>query len=424
MEQNGAGLNGQATPDSVAEQSKSFPYKNSATLEHVAAELQTAQGWRYNERAAQLEYQSVMSGHWLLADEPFMAALLEHAEHIYWYCPPGASEKRRKPLHFTQEEMRRACLVLGYRRAVDPFHEWIVSLPPWDKTERLDTLLSAMFGAADTPLNRWASRYLCLAPIQRAVSPGCLLREMPVLIGPQGIGKSSLLVELFPKNQQGDWFSDAYSMHELDAGRRLEATLGAALVEISEMSGMRKAELERVKADLTRRRDRWRLAYRKDIDTIPRRFCFVGTSNDTAVLPDDPSGNTRFVPVECPNGRRVEPIMAEIREQLWAEAWHLYLGKAQRANLPFELRDEQSAVSEEYRDRDEVLEIAVPEAISQAKANGYPLTTTAIIEHLRETVSKSKVDQRRVRASLLRLGYVQQRRHGGRIWEEKRTEGE
>ena len=45
----------------------------------------------------------------------------------------------------------------------------------------------------------------------------------------------------------------------------------------------------------------------------------VGTSNDQECLPNDPSGNTRFVPIQCGAGSHVEPYLDEHRVQLWAE---------------------------------------------------------------------------------------------------------
>ena len=45
------------------------------------------------------------------------------------------------------------------------------------------------------------------------------------------------------------------------------------------MSGLRKAELERVKQDLTSVKDRVRLAYARHVSRIERQFMFVGTSN-------------------------------------------------------------------------------------------------------------------------------------------------
>ena len=41
----------------------------------------------------------------------------------------------------------------------------------------------------------------------------------------------------------------------------------------------------------------------------------------TAVLPNDPTGNARYVAVYCPQSfQAIEPLLEEQRGQLWAEA--------------------------------------------------------------------------------------------------------
>ena len=93
--------------------------------------------------------------------------------------------------------------------------------------------------------------------------------------------------------------------------KRLESTLGRVICEMSELSGFKRAELESLKAFISRRDDgATRLAYRRDPETTLRRYILVGTSNDAECLPNDPSGNTRFVPVQCGTGSHVEPYLA------------------------------------------------------------------------------------------------------------------
>ena len=75
-------------------------------------------------------------------------------------------------------------------------------LPKWDVVKRADHILQDGFDAEDSELTRWASLYIILAVIQRAYSPGSLLREIPILLGAQGIGKSALIRNVFPPDLQ------------------------------------------------------------------------------------------------------------------------------------------------------------------------------------------------------------------------------
>ena len=78
---------------------------------------------------------------------------------------------------------------LLHNRRVNPFKEWLMNtVPEWDGTEQLDRFLINFFGAEDTDISRWASRYPFLAVIQRTMDPGCKLDEMLMLKGPQASG--------------------------------------------------------------------------------------------------------------------------------------------------------------------------------------------------------------------------------------------
>ena len=73
---------------------------------------------------------------------------------------------------------------------------------------------------------------------------------------------------------------------------------GAWIVEISELDGMKKAEVESIKRFLTTQSDRYRPAYGRYTVDVPRSCVFAGTTNENAYL-RDPTGNRRFWPVKC-----------------------------------------------------------------------------------------------------------------------------
>jgi len=185
-------------------------------------------------------------------------------------------------------------------------------------------------------LARWSSRYLFLGPITRAYEPGYKLDVTPVLIGGQGCGKSTYARLLLPPAEPA-WFTDALSFG-LDDKQRIEAMLGAVIVEISEMAGTGRRENEEIKSFLSRQTDRMRLSYAKHPSDMPRLSVFVGTSNDTECLPNDPTGNRRFVVVRV--GRHaigyesMQAYLNENRDQLWAEALCMYRQGMRPVNCP------------------------------------------------------------------------------------------
>ena len=231
-----------------------------------------------------------------------------------------------KPLAFTKDSYGDNLRGLVHGHRVDPFLDWVTTRPPWDGKTRLDSLLSTLFQAdiADE-LGKWCSGAPLIGAIYRARNPGARLREVPVLVGPQNIGKSAMLAHLFPPAYRAHWFGDALRLDQ-PPQKMLESTLGKVIVEASELGGIRRADLEQLKSFISRTVDNGvRLAYDSRPVDLPRRFVMVGSANDSGdgVLPNDPTGLSRFVPVEVfAAGEPVEPYLDEARDQLWAEARH------------------------------------------------------------------------------------------------------
>src|SRR5262249_36306930 len=88
-------------------------------------------------------------------------------------------------------------------------------------------------------------------------------------------------------------------------------------VEAADMSGMRKADVEHLKALLSRQVDRARMAYGRITIEYPRQFIIVGTTN-SAIYLKDVTGNRRFWPVKVKQFDIA--TLRRDRDQLWAEA--------------------------------------------------------------------------------------------------------
>jgi predicted P-loop ATPase len=134
-------------------------------------------------------------------------------------------------------------------------------------------------------------------------------------VGPQGAGKSSLLAKL-----GAQWFSDSLRNFEnKEAGEHLQ---NGWIFEISELSAMKKTEIEEVKAFLSKTEDRYRVAYDRQVSEFPRKCIFFGTTNTREFLRDT-SGNRRFWPVEVRPAKAKEShwehLDHEKVQQIWAE---------------------------------------------------------------------------------------------------------
>lgn len=213
------------------------------------------------------------SNDWQPFDDRWACALRDRIHAQYYY---GSSDDP-KPLYWGMASFYERLNSLLHYREVDPFQRWLDELTEWDGEPRLHTLLQDMLGAPEDELSIWASTYLVLGPLQRTIQPGSKLDEFPVLIGEQNIGKSATLSSIVPPHIPG-LFSDGFRWDARDK-EQVEATLGAAIVEVAEMGGRGRAELENMKATISRQDDGFvRLPWRRNTEPLPRRFVFVGTT--------------------------------------------------------------------------------------------------------------------------------------------------
>jgi len=225
-----------------------------------------------------------------------------------------------------REFFEEVCLDEARQSGYNPPRDWLEQIQPtWDGKPRLDKWLTDYLGADDTPLNRAFGRKHLIAAVRRIRTPGAKHDAILVLEGAQGIGKSSAIRAL----AGDDWFSDALTIGA-DAKQVIEDTRGSWLVEMPELSGLRKADVEPVKAMVSRQVDRARLAYERHSVDRPRQFVLFGTVNEKHYLRDS-TGNRRFWTVAV---RKADVEGLErARVQIWAEAAN-YEAKGESIGLP------------------------------------------------------------------------------------------
>lgn len=208
--------------------------------------------------------------------------------------------------------------------AFHPIKLYLESLT-WDGVPRIDTFLVDYMGAEDNAYTREAFRKMLLAAVTRIYEPGRKFDTALVFYSEQGVGKSTLIQRL-----SKGWFND--SLTNLSGKESYEAIQFAWLVELAELSALRKSDVEAVKNFISKREDTYRGAYARRVKTHKRQCVFFGSTNDDEFL-KDATGNRRFFPVEVKRTRKTrlifEPEFDAIVDQLWAEAMEGYmLGEA------------------------------------------------------------------------------------------------
>jgi len=191
-----------------------------------------------------------------------------------------------------------------------PIKSYLESLV-WDGVERIPNFAARYLSAEDTPYYRAVSRCLFIAAVARIMRPGCKADYVPILEGAQDKGKSTAIELLFTP-----WFSDDLAeLGTKDAAMQVRVAWG---IEIAELASMTRGEIERVKAFITRKVDRFRPSYGRRVIEVPRQSIFIGSTNSDAHLKDE-TGGRRFWPIRCGGNIDLKAIERD-RGQLWAEA--------------------------------------------------------------------------------------------------------
>ena len=201
-------------------------------------------------------------------------------------------------------------------RSYHPILEYLTQLPPWDGRVRAETVLIDYLGAEDNAYTRAVTRKTLCGAVSRVQHPGIKFDYIPVLNGPQGIGKSTLIAKL-----GGEWYSDSVSLTDMNDKTAAEKLQGYWILEIGELAGMKKADIDKVKAFISRQDDKYRASFGRRVTPHPRQCVFFGTTNSQNGYLRDITGNRRFWTVATPGTGKLKPwqLSKEDVQQIWAE---------------------------------------------------------------------------------------------------------
>lgn len=190
----------------------------------------------------------------------------------------------------------------------------------WDGVPRLDSWLQRYVcdGKQPDEYLRMVGRKFVCGLAARAMSPGVKFDTMIILEGKQYAGKSFLSRVLATINGE-EYFLDDFK--EIDNKDALMKIQGKLVVEFPEISTMRRAEVNDLKAFLSRTHDVYRPPYGRNTVEAPRQCVFVGTINPEGPYLRDVTGNRRYWPVSCRDDIDIKSIR-DIVTQLHAEAAH------------------------------------------------------------------------------------------------------
>ena len=253
--------------------------------------------------------------------DPDDAGVLHHLEHVY-------------NIQIADKRLYAAMTLYAHKHKFNDVQDYLTNLQ-WDDMMRLDTLLADYLGAEDNVYTRAVIRKSLAAAVARAMKPGTKYDCVPILAGPQGIGKSTLL-RLLGKQ----WYSD--SLQAFEGKEASEMIQGVWINELGELNGLSRSETNAVKQFLSRTEDIFREPYGRHTDRYARRCVFFGTTNDTEFL-HDRTGNRRFWPVDVGVQQPIKNVFTELDaevDQIWAEAFVRW-----QSGEPLYLSDEAEQIS-------------------------------------------------------------------------------
>lgn len=227
------------------------------------------------------------------------------------------------------------------RNGFHPIRKYIESLT-WDGIKRVDTLLIDYFGVEDTVYTRAVIRKALCAAVARVFVPGTKYDMVLILVGAQGTYKSTFIRKLGV-----NWFSDTFST--LQGKEAYEQLQGAWIIEMAELSALKKSESESIKQFISKCDDAFRPAYGRTVEIFKRQCVFFGTTNDTDFL-KDPTGNRRFNPVDIHPENATKSVPNDLTDgevnQIWAEAYQLWQNGEK---LYFDDKESKMAKAEQHK---------------------------------------------------------------------------
>lgn len=353
------------------------------------------------------------------------------------------SENEDRP--FAKTHVYDAIQLIAYRHSYNPVHRFLDECAEAEPVDYFDTLASTLLGVheegpknprlpcgnllADVVLKRFL-----IAAVARARKPGCPLGWMPILVGPQNVGKTNFFQYLTPHDPLSDTYPWCPTIQQGISylKERPHALHQGWIVNLDEVERFfRRQYTEEFKNLVTVAVDRSRRLYENE-RAFERSFVLVGCTNSDGFLVD-PTGNRRFMAItvlgKVPSAQDPDVKIIDLdrvkadRRGIWAAAQQAY------ANEPvYEFSSYEIRCIEDYLNgytEDSPLTGALQDVLSRNVSLTYKgrpaYRMTDIFAWLGLDIDPRRSGRNGVTDELRRLGYASDNvRHGGkmvRIWQ-------
>ena len=204
-----------------------------------------------------------------------------------------------------------------FSESYNPFVAYLYALPEWDGFDHIGDMASTI--EVDNPeyfekcLKRWL-----IAMIASVLNDDIVNQHVLTLVGEQGVGKTTWLNNLCPKELKDYVYHGSMRSSDKDSLAMLAESI---IINVDELEALTRKQIEEFKELVTKVSVRIRRPYARFTENMPRRASFCASINSGEFL-NDPTGSRRFLVhwTRAINNKHNLDI-----DQLYTHALHLYL---------------------------------------------------------------------------------------------------
>lgn len=298
----------------------------------------------------------------------------------------------------------------------NPIREYLESLPQWDGKNHVAELFGRLPGITSEQL-AWCSVWMrSMVAHWMGMDPLHGNECVPVLIGPQGCGKSTFAMRLLPEHLR------CYYLDHINFGNKFDCDMALThnlLVNIDEFANMGPSQQGKLKQTLSKVKVNGRPIFGKAQEDRVRYASFLATTNDTHPL-CDPTGSRRYLCLMIKKGMLIDNVSPINHAQLYAQVLHELrdekvpywftndeVARIQAANLPFLRTDDMEGLLQQCF------------YLPSGEEEGVWLTSKQVIEALLKvypSMKRGNVTNIRIGQTLRYLGCQMKRNKMGMLY--------
>ena len=292
-------------------------------------------------------------------------------------------------------------------REHNPVKDWIES-KPWDGKPRVGDLLKTIDSDDNDLKDLLMRKWLAGCAAAACGAEGANQEGVLILVGRQALGKTQWFKKLAP---DPSWLLEGATLNPSDKDS-VKVCVSHWIVELGELgSTFRKADVDQLKAFLTKSKDEIRLPYGRAWSKYQRRTAFYGSVNEREFLVD-PTGNRRFWVVRV---NRINFDHGIDMQQVWAEVWDEVLAGKQTWFLDGDER-ERLQVSNEVSRTQSAVEDVLLQQVNFSGTNTKPVQMVQLLADL--GVTNPRMGDYKEASRILHEKVLRPRKsHGKKLWD-------